>query len=72
MDSNEAFIDDEDNKADGHIGVVPLSFKKAVELKIPLAMLKNPAEIQIAANYNKDDNGDDPDKDWMNEWCEVQ
>ncbi|HEX2946923.1 MAG TPA: hypothetical protein VHT96_13300 [Clostridia bacterium] len=72
VDDRIAFIDDESNKAKGHAGIIPLGYNKAVELKIPLAMLKNPESIQISANYNKDDNGNDPDRDWMNEWFEVQ
>lgn len=67
-----AFLDDESNKAEGHAGCVPLGYKNAIELKIPMALLKNPESLQISANYNKDDNGNDPEKDWMNEWFEVQ
>lgn len=67
-----AFLGEESAKTEGHAGCVPLGYKKAIELKIPVALLKNPENIQISANYNMDDNGNDPDKDWMNEWFEVQ
>jgi hypothetical protein len=68
VDQLVAFLDDSSHER--HIGCVPLSFKKAIEFKIPLALIHASGDMQISANYRKDAGGD-KSKDTMSNWFMV-